>query len=427
MNSVIAVFVTLIEILMILQFLQITFQQDLRFDKYMAGVILTDLVVYRAIQSRVLPILFTVIVHIVIFIYSYRTFKRSIKITIVRLIIAYALVTCTEAVLFSILTCFIQPDNAMLLTIVTTVIGLLVTILIKKLVRMVGAKRILASNKGIYVCIIFCGLIIITVLGDYYFFSGTITVSVLFLLVLVVLILFCLYRLEQANNEIARKNYELEVQRVYGGAYEELLREVRRRQHDYKNQLGAIYSMHLVANSLEELADMQKEYMDGLKSDSKYDSILTRCSNAILAGYLYHRCISCEQEGVEVDYDIQVGQAQCSFAIHEIIEILGVLIDNACENFAVEQEMEKCIKLEFKEEEDRIMFSVANPAKHMSFAEISNMFTRGYSSKGENRGIGLARVQELVNQREAELKVTNVSYDETNWLRFAIEIEKKNT
>lgn len=426
MSSVAAVFTLLMEVLMILQFLQIIFQQNLRFDRYMAGLIMTDLVVYSAIQSQILPKICTVIVHILLFLYSYRMFKQSIKTTIVRLIIVYALVTCTEAVLFSICARLIKTNDINLGTAVTTMVGLLVATIIKKLVHLIGAKRILTSNKGVYIGIFFCGLIVIMVLIHYYFFSGTITVAVLFLLILVVLMLFCLYRLEQANNEIARKNYELEVQRVYGGAYEELLSEVRRRQHDYKNQLGAIHSMHLVANSLEELVDMQKEYMDGLQSDSKYDSILTRCNNAILAGYLYHRCISCEQVGVEVDYDIQIGQAKCCFAVHEIIEMLGILIDNACENFAEEQERDKCIKLEFKEEEEHIMFSVANPAKHMTFAEISNMFTRGYSSKGENRGIGLSRVQELVNQRGAELKVANVSYDEMNWLKFDINIEKNN-
>lgn len=425
MNNIVASFVILMEVLMILQFLQIIFQKNLRFDKYMMVLIIIDLIVYNAIRLQFLPKIFTAVVHILLFLYSYRMFKQSIKTTVVRMIIVYASITCVEAVLFSIVAPLIKVEIVDFVAVVTTFAGFIIATIVKKLVQVIGTKRILTSNKGIYICIFVCGAIVLLVLVDYYFFSGNITVNVLLLLILVVFILFCLCRIELANNEIARKNYELEVQRVYNGAYKELLGEVRRRQHDYKNQLGAIHSMHLVANSLEELVDMQKEYMDGLQSDSKYDSILTRCNNAILAGYLYHRCISCEQVGVEVDYDIQIGQAKCGFAVHEIIEILGILIDNACENFAVEQNRDRCIQLEFKEEEEHIMFSVTNPARHMSFAEISNMFTRGYSSKGENRGIGLSRVQELVNQRGAELKVANVLYDGMNWLRFDINIEKK--
>ena len=96
------------------------------------------------------------------------------------------------------------------------------------------------------------------------------------------------------------------------------MHEVRRKQHDYKNQLGAVLSMHMAAKSKDELIKMQREYMNSLQVNHKYDSILTCCNNTILAGYFYYRCRLCEESGVAVDYNIAV----CCFPLHEIIEIL---------------------------------------------------------------------------------------------------------
>lgn len=168
---------------------------------------------------------------------------------------------------------------------------------------------------------------------------------------------------------------------------------------------------------------MQKKYADILKEDCKMDSILTGCGNSILAGYIYHKCSFCSNEGVAVDYSIHTGQVECCFAIHEMIEILGILIDNACESVLIQKRADKRIRLEMKEEE-KIIISVSNPTEYIPFSEIENMFVCGYSSKGENRGIGLSRVKELANKYEANIKVSNFWYDEENWINFTVEIVK---
>ena len=71
-----------------------------------------------------------------------------------------------------------------------------------------------------------------------------------------------------------------------------------------------------------------------------------------------------------------------------------------------------------------IIISVSNPTEYIPFSEIENMFVCGYSSKGENRGIGLSRVKELANKYEANIKVSNFWYDEENWINFTVEIVK---
>lgn len=426
MDDLLIIITPLVEMFLIIQCMEITFRKKIQPDKYVVGVILLNLVISGGINIGLIPTVFYFLLPVIMFVFCYRISGFVMKITLPRYLLTFAIVASIEAGAAFIISKSTNQSGGTVGNFAACTLAFLIGIILNRVIDLIEKRRLLTGNRLIILLAFACGLIPWIVTVRFVLLGHNIETTDVLIFILAAIMLICLYRLLWANNEIARKNYELEVQRIYGGAYEELLQEVRRKQHDYKNQLGAIHSMHLVANSLEELASMQKEYMEELQSDSKYDSILTKCDNAILAGYLYYRCISCQSAGVEVDYDIQVGQAKCSFAPHEIIEILGILIDNACENFVTEQQSEKCIKLNFKEEEENIIFSVANPAKHKNFSEIGNMFKSGYSSKGENRGIGLARARTLVNQRGAELKVANVSYHETNWLEFTVELEKKN-
>ena len=424
MDKVLAVLTLLTEMLMVLQCLQIAFKQELRFDKYLVGILLINIVVYLLINFKVLPVIFSVIVYAFLFGYCHYVVKQKIVKTLIKLIVGLSLSCCIEVIMAYITNIFSDGNDSIFILFLSSVMTLLLSYVIKKKIPLLESKSVNKSNVVMIGIIIFYGLTIGGLLVDYYLNQSLIKIYAAFRLFFIVCMFFYLYRLEQAQNEIEKQNYELELQKIYGETYEKLLIEVRRRQHDFKNQLGTLYSMQLVAQSLEELVNMQKEYGNKLQADCKFDSILTCCNNVVLAGFLYYRCISCDKEGINIDYDIHIDQAKCRFALHEIIEILGILIDNACEYFVLEQADHKRIGLMFLEDEEKIIFSVSNPAKYISFSEIEKMFIRGYSSKGQNRGIGLARVLELVKKYESDIHVFNARNSEENWIIFKIEIIK---
>lgn len=422
MDKVISTLVLLNEMLLILQCLQITFMQKLRIDKYVVGIIIVNLIVYTGINYKIIPAFTTCIFYVTVYIFCYYKFKLTMTKTAFKFIMAFSLDGCIEGIVAFITNVFRRTGSESFILFLSSFVAFIFAWIIWKCLPLLSNNRII-SNKGMLGMVIFYGLLFVCVLIAYYLHFSVGNIYVVCALIFLAIAFSCLYRLEQARVEIEKKNYELKLQKVYGGAYEELLAEVRRRQHDYKNQLGAIYSMHLTAGSLEELVNMQKKYADILKEDCKMDSILTGCGNSILAGYIYHKCSFCSNEGVAVDYSIHTGQVECCFAIHEMIEILGILIDNACESVLIQKRADKRIRLEMKEEE-KIIISVSNPTEYIPFSEIENMFVCGYSSKGENRGIGLSRVKELANKYEANIKVSNFWYDEENWINFTVEIVK---
>jgi len=416
-------FMLLAEILICIECIQIVFREDLTFDKYMLGLILTHFAVCSTANMGIIPNILTFAFYGVVYIYCCYKFKRTKKETLIRCIVAFVLIGCIECM------ALIFPLAESNRSYTVGIIGLGIAYFIRKTLRIVDEKRLITQKRVFFSSVIMCGFAFVFVMIDFRYNHTRLNISMVLILFLVLLMFLCLYLLDRANMEIRKKDYELELQQVYGNAYEELLTEVRRRQHDFKNQIGAIYSMHMVAKSYDELIEMQREYADELQYGCRYDSILTRCNNTILAGYLYYRCIACEKAGIEVVFEVSIDNAKCDFAMHEIIEILGILIDNACESFGnmVSQNeiriQSKYIRLTFIEDEHGLKFSVANPTKYKSFDEIENMFKQGYSSKGKNRGIGLARVRQLVNQYKAQIKVENVIYEEINWLEFTVEIK----
>lgn len=424
MTECIDILILVTETLTVLIFMHISFNRKIYFDKYMLGILAVSGVVYLLINKRQMPQICSIAVYALIWLYCYLKFKYSVAKTLLRFLFGFIMAAFSEALMVfaSVSLEFIYNDKIILLLI--SLISFIIAMAIYTAVVLRPPKLKHRTDRSLLLRIILLGSVFAALIIDYYKNSAVVRIYTIVMIAFVIMIYIYTYMLEKSEKEVEIKNIELELQDIYGGAYEELLAEVRRKQHDFKNQLGAIYSMHLVADSLDNLVKMQAEYGDRLLEGYKYDSILTCCSNSVLAGYIYYRCISCEKNGIEVLYNIKTEAAECGLALYEIIEILGILIDNACENIVQENTEIKSVKLDIIENEKEVRFAVSNPAKYLTSAEIGNLFKKGYSTKGKNRGIGLARVHELLTERETDIKVRNYTNSDTNWLEFEI-ISKK--
>lgn len=425
MNEIIVLLVLFFEMLMALQCLQIAFNQQIHIDRYTIGIVLLNVSLYGLVNFEIIPAMCSILVYVFLFLYSYLEFRKKLGKTIVGCVIALVFVGVMEGVLSFLSRIFTNQSNSKYVLLILSASALVITYCIKRRVINFKHEKFLKLDQDIYGVTILLIVISVILLRDYYFVKKIVNVYVVCILLCLIIIMVYLYRLEYTRNEVRKKNYELELQTVYGAAYEKLIADVRRRQHDYKNQLSAIYSMHLTAKTLEELIAMQNEYIGKMQGISKFDAILVSCNNKILAGYLYQKCLDCENAKISIEYKVHIDQAECRFRLHEVIELLGILIDNACESVELLKNDSKRIKMLFVESEKEIIFKISNPSKYIAYSEIQKMFCAGYSTKGKNRGIGLARVLELTKKYDSELKVKNVEQDSENWIEFFVEMEKE--
>lgn len=420
MSKIFVLATLLCEVIMTLVCVHMIFRQKFKLEIQAVGTIGVVCTIYWLVNEGGLSPLLSLTAYVVIFSYCCLRFRRKLLPTIAGFVVTLIMVAGIEATVACAMIPFQKLAPSEIIALAASIFSLGIALGIQHCTEMFKRFR----ERKVVVSLL-CGFGIYgVVLTDYYFNQGQITIYSSLIFAFMLVLFLYKYRLEREKKEVEKKNLELEIQKVYGGAYEQLLNEVRIRQHDFKNQLSAIYSMHTVAGSMEELVAMQSEYGNRIAEECKFDPILTSCNNSILAGYIYYNCIAGEKKKIDITYKICLDQVNSSFSVHELIEILGIFFNNAYENLAMNPQLPQRLKLDFREEENVICFSFSNPIKDKSEG-IGRLFEPGYSTKGENRGMGLARAKELVNIHGSEIKVFHFAEDEVNWINFTICIVKQ--
>lgn len=426
MEQIITNIAWLLEVFMVEICIHIVWNKKFRFGVFTAALILCNEVIFTLTLYGVVPYSCKFITIILAWILCRFEFKRPFAETIIKFFMAITLAGIVQIISAFVLSPFedlIKPQ-AMLLAVVNIISIFIVSIFRKVIHQWENSLLPSVIDKSFLHTMIFCVVSFVIMIIDYSINQELRVIYDIIITVLIILTYKYLLKVRITEKELEKKKLELEMQRIYGDAYKELLDEVRKRQHDFKNQLTAIYSMHLVAETLDDLVEMQKEYCEKLEENIRYDQILTKCNEPILAGFLYYKCITCEKMGVKVDYTISVTSAECQIALHEIIEIIGIFMDNACEQVVELSCDSRTIELSVDDNDGAITIEIGNPSRPLTSREIEQMFQPGFSTKGENRGLGLPRVKQLVKNHNLELIVFNSEKYGRSWLNFKLVIQK---
>lgn len=243
-------------------------------------------------------------------------------------------------------------------------------------------------------------------------------------LLFLIIVIFSIYRWQRSNYEVELKEEQLKMVRKYNDSFQILMEVVRKNQHDFDNHLLALSGMNLNIDSLEELEGKQKEYKNAILEQNKYNKILYRINDPILAGYIFSKLTELEKEGIEIAYDVNVHSENVDYIpIYDVIEIISILLDNA-RDALIENQIDKRVKLLLDENDKEFIIGVFNVSPYYSEDKIIKFFTKGYSTKGDNRGIGLSKVKDYQKQYGFDILINNKSEDNVNWLRFNVLIKK---
>ena len=415
----------IIEILMIFLCIHGVFKEEFRFSIPNIIIIISDLLVMALIDLDRISEFSVTIVYLALFVYCRHLFQRKMVQTVglflLSLVILGTIEIFASIIATGIALVFNVQESWMVLV---NAVGLVITFTIFELPFIKNRINLRFDRERWGSLIVICSVSFVFLSIDYRH-RGRVD-QIYYFLFLAACVMTCIATMsvQKVKHEFEKHKLEIDMQEVYGDAYKELFLEMRRRQHDFSNQLAAIYSMHLTAKSLEDLVEKQSKYGSVILRESKFDKILTGCNNSILAGYLYQKCVLYDKENVHIEYQICVEQAKCELSLYEIIETLGILLTNAYESFA-NNEKEKNIRLLLKETTQSFVIEVSNVSPEITTVEIEKIFSVGYSSKGRHRGLGLGRVKDLVIKVNADLIVENRVVDGRNWICFKIVIPKK--
>ncbi len=248
-----------------------------------------------------------------------------------------------------------------------------------------------------------------------------------FLIIYIVLFfLFIIYEWQKVRIDVEKKKAQLEMNRLYYDAYDQLVMLVRERQHDLKNHINAILSMIYTVEDFDELRTKQTEYCDYVMEQNEKTKLVLSAGNPLLAGFLYSKIREAETYNITIDYKIGIEKKEMAIPEYELVEMVGILLDNAIEalNSVRKKEVTRKIYFSIKDTEDEIDFIVANTSPFYEEDMTDHFFESGYSSKGQNRGIGLSKLKRLVQDRKGDIMVYNELLNGMNYLTFEIKLLK---
>ena len=224
-----------------------------------------------------------------------------------------------------------------------------------------------------------------------------------------------------AENSNKHKMKEIKMYEMYTQAFEETITTIRVRQHEFENHINAIKCMRYTIENQEELLIAQEKYCEDVLKESKIGNLLKLRMEPALIGFLYAKITTAEEVGIHIEYEVNPIDIRGRIQVYEIIELIGVLFDNAIE--ALQEKKNKKLILKLVNTDRGFMIEIANISRVYMNNEIENFWTYGYSTKGENRGIGLVRAKEIVKKTNAILSIQNQIYEDENYLCFNIRFD----
>ena len=252
-------------------------------------------------------------------------------------------------------------------------------------------------------------------------FYAIIFVSITVLLSLVILLLSAFALREM---KYKRKLQEIEAYYEYTLRIESINNEMRKFRHDYVNILTTL-SDYIREDDMPGLRKYFDEHIVPMKDKLKTRSIkmngIEKLKVREIKGLITTKIIQAQEKRIPISIEVPDEIDRISMNTVELSRIIGIIVDNAIE--ASENLEEPLINIAFIDNDESVTFIVMNKCSD-DIPKIHELFEQGFSTKGDNRGLGLSTLKELTDSNENVLLDTVI---ENGYFVQKVEINNKES
>ena len=180
---------------------------------------------------------------------------------------------------------------------------------------------------------------------------------------------------------------------------------LRSQSHEFNNKLHVIYGLAF-NNNKQELIDYLEEIIGNKQAESNV--ISQTIKDPIIAGFLNSKFSRARELGVclSLNVDGELKLIPNTSVTHSLITILGNLIDNGLD--AVQFLDEKQINVNLVISNNTFQIEIIDNGNGISEEDTQYIFQKGYSTKGDNRGIGLYLVLASIDELNGHIQLCDV-------------------
>lgn len=178
---------------------------------------------------------------------------------------------------------------------------------------------------------------------------------------------------------------------------------LRAQSHEFMNKLHVILGLvHL--KRYEKLAEYIDQISVYLQNEVGY--IVSKIKDPALAGFILGKMSYARELGAELSFtgESVLPEPASPEATHELITIIGNLIDNALEAFTDQENKQVTVHFDYYDQE--MFIEVADNGPGMDEELTEKIFFKGVSTKGTDRGIGLFLVKRSVEKLHGHLELS---------------------
>ncbi|KSZ61352.1 histidine kinase [Staphylococcus epidermidis] len=394
---------------------------------FITGIIILSAILYNVYSSQALVL---VVLMIIIFFYS-KVRWYSIVIVLMSTLLSY--LTNFITVVISLYTEDII-HNIYLFTIFHLLIYVILSLILAHLF-----KHLLIKLRYIYLYIskryYFIISFVLAIAFIYFYiisqtnlqennslkFYAIIFVSVIVFLSLVILLLSAFALREM---KYKRKLQEIEAYYEYTLRIESINNEMRKFRHDYVNILTTL-SDYIREDDMPGLRKYFDEHIVPMKDKLKTRSIkmngIEKLKVREIKGLITTKIIQAQEKRIPISIEVPDEIDRIDMNTVELSRIIGIIVDNAIE--ASENLEEPLINIAFIDNDESVTFIVMNKCGD-DIPKIHELFEQGFSTKGDNRGLGLSTLKELTDSNENVLLDTVI---ENGYFVQKVEINNKES
>ncbi|EOH97609.1 hypothetical protein I588_01819 [Enterococcus pallens ATCC BAA-351] len=186
-------------------------------------------------------------------------------------------------------------------------------------------------------------------------------------------------------------------QQAYLQRLESIQMDLRKIHHDYKNVATGLYAQVESGDikAAQEFISTKMLQMDKeIRLDMQQLNQLANIEVIELKTLIMAKIMQAEKMQVQLMIEVLEPINKIPMEISDLLRCGGILMDNAIEAAAREKKPEVTIVL--LKEQGKLTFIVKNPTSQT--VDLQRIWTAGYSTKGESRGLGLTNLKEITRQ-----------------------------